>query len=265
MVDLEKLRLLYFQNEEPVPYSLKCGYQLNIVPMKVKDWGYFEYSVPVLTIRKNEIEDPNIMRMNYLQFLHEVVIPSDEIYYAMFCNILSKSLLESKFYLSKDKGRSVVVLGDDFGSVKAIITPKEFDEISKIILYQNMVDYDDRYVSPEIREAMEEYQKMKSKGSNTVSPILEKKKAYVIGKTGMSMVEINDMTYRTFSQVFDSLLESEMFIANKIIQASTKYDTGKENITHPVLTKRIDPYEEMFVDKQAFKGKLGETGHVKEN
>lgn len=255
MVDVEKLRILYFQNDIPVPYKLKSGYELNIYPVKVKDWGYFENSIPILTIKKNEINDINIIQMSYLQFIHEVLIPSEELYQHMFFNIMSKSLHEQIFYLDKSKGKSVVVVGGDNGEIKALINHKEFDEISKIILFQNIVDYDDRDISPEVRGLMEEYQKLKNQDLG--SPTLERKKVYVIGKTGISMSELNEMTYRTFSQVYSSELESELYVAQKMIQASPKYDTGKENVVHPLFEKKKDPYEEMFVDNESFKQRVG--------
>jgi hypothetical protein len=50
---IEILKRLYYANELPVPYNLKCGVQINIYPVKVKDWELFENSMGVLTIDKN--------------------------------------------------------------------------------------------------------------------------------------------------------------------------------------------------------------------
>lgn len=259
MVDLDTLRILYFQNEEPVPYKLKSGYELKINPVRVKNWTNFENSLPLLTIRKNETNDIKVIQMSYLQFLHDIVIPSDEVYKYMFFNIMIQSLGEQIFYMDKSKGRSVIVIGNETGSVKGIITHKEFDEISKIILFQNIVDYDDREVNPEVRAMMEEYQSLKNKDIG--SPSLERKKVYVIGRTGIPMRELNEMTYRTFSQVYNSELESELYIAQKIIQASTKYDTGKENVIHPLFEKKKDPYAEMFLDNEGFQRKIDQVNN----
>lgn len=259
MVDIDLLRIVYFQNEEPVPYKLKSGYEVLIHPINVKNWANFENCLPLLTLRKNETNDIKIIQMSYLQYLHEVIIPSNEAYKYMFFNIMIQALDEKIFYMDKSKGRSVIVLGDENGSVKGVITHKEFEEISKIILFQNIVDYDDREVNAEVREMMEEYQSLKNKNIDT--PSLERKKIYVIGRTGISMKEINEMTYRTFSQVYSSELDSELYIAQKMIQASPKYDTGKENIIHPLFEKKKDPYAEMFLDSEGFQRKIDQANN----
>ena len=259
MVDIELLRLVYFQNEEPVPYQLKSGYVLNIHPIKVKHWSEFENSLSLLMIRKNEVNDIRVIQMSYLQYLHDLVIPSDDIYRCMFYTIMTRALDEKMFYLDKSKGRRVIGLGNEDGTVKGLITHKEFDEISKIILFQNIVDFDDREVNPEVREMMEEYQSLKNKETN--SPTLERKKVYVIGRTGIPMRELNEMTYRTFSQVYSSELDSEIYIAQKMIQASPKYDTGKKNIIHPLFEKKKDIYEEMFLDNEGFQNKINQANN----
>jgi hypothetical protein len=89
-----------------------------------------------------------------------------------------------------------LALCDEEEIVKYIITPKEFDEISKIILNQNDAHYDGRYVSPDVKELMNEYYKVKY--ANTRSPSLEEKKAFITSKTGIDINTINEMTYRYF-------------------------------------------------------------------
>ena len=64
-VDIENLKILYFQNDEPCPYQLKCGYELKIYPVKVKDWGMFEPSLSILQIDKN-----NLGETFYIRYLH---------------------------------------------------------------------------------------------------------------------------------------------------------------------------------------------------
>ena len=53
MVDLENLELKYFCNGFDVPYKLQNGGILNIKPILVKDYPYYEYSSSILEIRKN--------------------------------------------------------------------------------------------------------------------------------------------------------------------------------------------------------------------
>lgn len=254
MINIEELSILYFMNDEPVPYETKSGYTIHIHPIKVRDWNLFEPSCSILKINKNEINDFEIIKMTYLQFLHDIVIPSDVEWNVSFRNLMILSLHEPIFCLDKNKGKSNVVIGNEDGDVVGLITPKEFDEISKIILFQNFIDYDDRYVNPEVRKMMEDYNRLTS-GGNSVNPTLERKIAYVIGKTGINKKDLIDMTYRTFFQVYNSEVESELYLGSKIIQASSKYET-KGNITHPLFEKKSDPYEQLFVDRDSYVEKI---------
>ena len=52
---------------------------------------------------------------------------------------------------------------DDEGNTESVISEKEFDDIKKIILYQNDIDYDDRYVNPDVQKEYEKWCALKSK------------------------------------------------------------------------------------------------------
>ena len=54
MVDLKDLELKYFYNGYDVPYQLKDGNILNIKPILVKDYPYYEMAKTILEIQKNE-------------------------------------------------------------------------------------------------------------------------------------------------------------------------------------------------------------------
>ena len=43
MVDYELLRINYFQNDYPCPYTLKNGGTILIHPILVKDYSLYEY------------------------------------------------------------------------------------------------------------------------------------------------------------------------------------------------------------------------------
>ena len=137
--------------------------------------------------------------------------------------------------------------------VRAEAGPKEFDEISKIILNQNDAHYDGRYISPDVKELMNEYYKVKY--SNTRSPSLEEKKAFITSKTGIDINTINEMTYRYFDLVYSSSVNNDLYFAQKMVQCSYKYDV-KEDVRHPLFEPPKDPYAEIFEDT----GILGEKG-----
>ena len=170
-----------------------------------------------------------------------------------------------------EKGNKVVLLGYSAGSfvtyqyymnkstsidLSKIALGKygnQFDEIIKIILNQNDAHYDGRYVSPDVKELMNEYYKVKY--SNTRSPSLEEKKAFITSKTGIDINTINKMTYRYFDLVYSSSVNNDLYFAQKMVQCSYKYDV-KEDVRHPLFEPPKDPYAEIFEDT----GILSEKG-----
>ena len=263
MVDIENLELLYFCNGTPVPYKLKDGGNVNIYPILVKDKNIYDYCSQILQIKKNEINDIEIIQMSYLEFLLKKVIVPDEsrayqgqLYnifrYCLHENNISFCMEDGKFFYKNNK-ICIFIFEDDWKTIKAIITPSDFDDISKIILFQNDPDYDDRYLSPEVREIVSEYYKLKY--NDITSPTLEKQKAFVISKTGITLNELNEMTYRMFSEVYSAGIDSEIYIGQKIIQGSEKYIT-KKDIIHPMFAKKEDKIEAAFTSKDTVENKI---------
>jgi len=252
MVDIKQLELLYFQSCKPVQYNLKCGKQILINPILVEDWGIFENCLDILRVEKNEINDISVIQMTYLEFLIKMM-ESDDTVTSKLLYLFKYSLGVDKISIENSNGDKVIAILDDDNFIKAYITSKEFNDIKKIILYQNIYDYNDRYIDPELRRAISVYNRTKYK--NQVSPTLEMQKVFVISKTGMSMDKINKMTYRTFSQVYKFNIKEDLYMSKNIIKASTKYDV-KEEIIHPMFEKEHDIFDEIFVDAEGFTQKI---------
>jgi len=259
VVDIKQLELLYFSNDEPVIYKLKNerskDYIITIKPIKVIDWAIFENCIDVFVQEKQDYNDINILSMSYLDFIYKVLIPSTKkedgtsINGIKLAKVLELSLGMTDIKTGTYKGKSCLVLCDSI-----VITSKEFEDIRKIILFQNIEDYDDRYVSPDVKQLYHDY--LKTINANTVNPSLERKKTFVISKTGIMMSEINKMSYRIFNQIYVGAVEIDIYYANKIIQASQKYDV-KEDINYPLFTEKKDKYANIFVSKGSVEHKLG--------
>ena len=86
------------------------------------------------------------------------------------------------------------------------ISADDFDEIRRIILYQNILDYTDRYIDPD-------YYRLKNKDSKNVP--LEHKIICVQSKTGMSIESIGKLTIRNFLQLFSIIVEESEYTALK--------------------------------------------------
>lgn len=265
MVNIEQLTELYFSTDEPVPYNLKCGVEILIHPIKVKNWTLFSNCLGILTIEKNEINDIEVIKMSYLDFLINAM-KQDETIASRLVHIFRLSIKEDKISIEQNKGKNVLAMLDEDNIIKGYITSKEFDEIKKIILFQNIYDYDDRYISPDVKELYNTY--IKAMNKNQEDPTLERKKVFVMGKTGNSIKELNEMSYRMFNQLYTTNVEIDLYYARKMIQASQKYEV-KEDIIYPLFEKKKDKYECIFTSTNtlAEKGIVGaeQLNNIKDN
>lgn len=253
MVDIENLKINYFSNEEPVPYKVKIGKELKIYPINVKEYPIYESCKGVLEIKKESINNIEVIQMSYLRFLTDVALAtggSIEILGVLLALCLKKSV-----GLRRDNKNNKIFLytTDDDGETESVISEKEFDDIKRIILYQNDIDYDDSYVDPEVQKEYEKWCALR--GRKIHNPSLEEKKTYVMSRTGYSMKDINEMIYRTFAQVFSHCVNSEIYLSQKIIQASFKYEI-KDDIKFPLFEPKVNKYKEMFKDAETFEKKI---------
>ena len=80
-------------------------------------------------------------------------------------------------------------------------------------------------------------------------------KAFVTSKIGVLMKDLNEMSYRNFFMVYESALGSEMYIGQKIIQASEKYKV--DDFKHPLFTEKKNKLDEVFsTDAEQFTNKI---------
>lgn len=267
MIDKESLRLRYFQNDIPVPYKLKEQNKIiEIHPISVKDWFLVE-DLALLQIEKNEINNIDILKMSYLQFMNEVYFnsyPNDKNkFLSIFC--LAFKLEEGCLQFGYNQKKICLLIlnkpyvdGED-SEIVSIIDAKEYDEIAKIILFQNIVSYSGDYMSPDVKNAISDYVSLSSKGVH--SPTLEDKKIYILSKKDISMKELNNMSYRLFTQIYDTLFDCDEYIASKIIQASEKYKV-EEDIKHPLVNKKKTIFDMVFGSADALKNKISNGAKV---
>ena len=178
-INIELLDLMYFQNSYNVPYRLKKGGDIEIKPILVKDYPLYEWSMSVLNIKKNEINDIEIIQMSYLDFLVNKLFVQDENELHKLLNIIRLCLGYESVSFDKDKGKICLLLCNKEGIIEKVINSKEFDDIAKIILFQNDFNYDDRYINPDVEAIMQEYSKVKygyDVKEDIKHPLFEKKK-----------------------------------------------------------------------------------------
>lgn len=256
-MDKDKLKYYeryYFANAEPVPFTVKDNnYIIHIKPVTVKMYPFYQDNINILLIDKNRIGNVEIIQMSYLQYLIDVVFQEKD-YQKALVTILDLSLGEEYTYTvgHLDNGKPYLGLVKD-DELLCKITPKEFDKISEIILYYNDRHFDSNYMSEDVRKAMEDYYKLKFK--DTYMPTLEERKAFVSFKSGLTLNEINDLTYRYFDLIYNTCIDNDMFFSQKIIQASEKYKVNDNEIVYPLFKKKNDKLD-FFQDAEQWTKKV---------
>ena len=249
-VDINVLQEIYFAHDKPVPHQLRDGNTLNILPVCVQDFAVFYHSVGILKIDKNALNKVEYIQMKYLQFLFEVMFPQDKFYIQQFINIINLCLDLKKAMINADEHGKVYIY-DEEKQIK--IDAKDFDEISRIIMYQNFYRYDDSYINPDVQRAMREVDELKGKAYEEIS--LERKEAIITAHTGISKKDLEEMTYRSFSMLFDEVCgEVEFTTTREIALFAGKGD----EIEHWIYKKKKNKMDGYFVATEQYAKSMGQ-------
>ena len=242
-VDIELLKLAYFALDEPVPYKLKTGQEILIKPIMVKDSMLFMASVDVLKIDKNSLGSVEAIQASYLKFLQKMIFPSNDIMVQKFLNILDLCLELKGIYLYNDEMERTFIQTES----GMVISAKEFDDITKIILYQNLPDYDDKYINPDIKKSMQEVDRLKNKDYE--SPDFERQMGIIESHTGILKEQLLKKTWRSFQILFREVCGEIEFYTTR--PAAIAVGAG-DKVDHYIFKKRKDKFDGYFVDMDKF-------------
>ena len=242
-VDIELLKLAYFALDEPVPYKLKTGQEILIKPIMVKDSMLFMASVDVLKIDKNSLGSVEAIQASYLKFLQKMIFPSNDIMVQKFLNILDLCLELKGIYLCNDEMERIFIQTES----GIVISAKEFDDIAKIILYQNLPDYDDKYINPDIKKSMQEVDRLKNKDYE--SPDFERQMGIIESHTGILKEQLLKKTWRSFQILFREVCGEIEFYTTRL--AAIAVGAG-DKVDHYIFKKRKDKFDGYFVDMDKF-------------
>ena len=250
-IDLQYLKESYFEYDEPVPYKCKGGNTINIIPVSVKQGAIFQSSVDIIAIDKNAINDAKVISMSYLEFIVGLMaeIP---VFVQKFVNILNMCI-GMKFPAIKfnDKNKPLVV-DEETGTE---ITHKDFEDIRRIILYQNIPKYDDEYINPDLKKAMEETDKLRNKDIDM--PTFERKCAIITAHCGLSKKEQLEMTLRSHIMLFEEVCgEVEFTTVRPVALFGGK---GKE-LEHWIYHKKKGKFDNYITGKDELVKQMGGEG-----
>jgi hypothetical protein len=246
------------------PYPFKD--ELKIYPVLLKDYYSFAQNYPILVIDKNSVPDVNIIQMSYLDYLLGVLVGDEtgigKTEYTvgnMFSHRLV-SLLYICFRLQDFEDEEKRIIRTErlenghynllIGATR--IDSKEFDEFIKVVSFQNIYDYSDDYINPDVKKAMDEYYAIKNKDLDL--PTLEKKQRVVTLLTGIQQKDLLEMTYREFEGVFQLGIARQNYELGK--QCEFQGGQFDKPISHWVYGKKDSRYADAFTSYDGFKNKI---------
>ena len=250
-INLEYLRRSYFYFDKPVDYKLQNEKIIEIYPVQLKDSEFFLSSVDLLKIDKNATPSVEIIQMSYLQFICDVLLAQSDDNRQRFLNILILCLHQENLKIFRnEKGKPF--LADDRFDI--IITHNDFEDIKRIILYQNFVNFDDSYVNPDLKQAMLEMDELRSKGIEV--PSLERRIAIISSHTGIKKKEQLDMTYRSHELLFDEVCGEIDFVT---IRPIALYCGKGNDFGHWIYKKKTNKYDNYITSVENYKRKMGDN------
>lgn len=250
---------------------------LKIKPILAKDALRFLDAVSVLEIEKNKIPSVEIIQMSYLEFMINFIMSCNE-YVSDFVWILQHTIgikEDNEFIIEGFKVNEILVEelpsqdviyrvnGWDFelklchprgaeivlSGVK--FTSREFDDLRRIILYQNIFEYDETPMSDDFKRVVEQYYAIKNRGIH--KPTLEDKMVAIILNTAYTIDSLGEVPFRSFEKLFYDGVGKIDYIATKSLEPHLK--EGK-SIDHWVYKPIREKYSEVFSDANEFANKF---------
>lgn len=247
-IDIKFIEKNFFYFDKPVPYKLKEKNIVYINPINVESSEIFLFSVGILNIDKNSSSDIKVIQMSYLQYLYEYLL-KDIFNRQKFINILLLCMgLKFPEILIDEKGKPFI----HDKKTGITINYKEFDDIRKIILYQNILHYDDSYINPELKQAFAEVDELRNK--NFVAPNIERKMAIITAHTGVTKKQQLEMTYRSHCLLFEEVCGEVEFITVRPIAV---YAGKDKEFEHWIYKKTKNKFDKYITDIDTYSQSMG--------
>ncbi|WP_297419540.1 hypothetical protein [Clostridium sp.] len=226
---------------------------LYIAPFKIKDFFSFG-AIECLQVKKDLIPNAKIITMKYLDFLlysdekiNNIKYLSELITILKICCNINPINIDYKI---DNKGHSVLILNN------IEYTWKDFDNIRSIINYQNISNYNERYIDPKLQAVIDEARAFKNKGKKTAT--LEELMSCIVVSTGYKYEEIYNMSIRKF---YITLERASYKLDWQLLKAGIYNGTIKETeipYWQETLSKE-DDFSDVVSDFDKFSNKINKS------
>ena len=202
----------------------------------------------ILMVDKNSSPSVEIIQMSYLEFIYKILF-QDQTNIDRFVNILKYCLHINSPYVGFDE-HDKPYLVDKENDI--LIGPKDFENIKRLILYQNLIHYDDEYINPELKAAMNEVDELRNKGID--SPTIERRIAIITAHCGLSKQEQLKMTYRSHSLLFEEVYGEVEYTTLRPIAL---FGGNGDKIDNWIYKKKKDKFDGYVTDTDKYSASMG--------
>lgn len=244
-INIDFLSQAYFYFDFSVPYKVEENKTLYIFPIFLKDSEFFLASCDILNINKNASPSVEIIQMSYLEFLCKYLLQQN-LYKDKLSTILKFCLhfKEPSIIFKNNKP----FLRDE--ELDLEINAKQFDDIRRIIMYQNILHYDDSYINPDLKKAIDEAKELKNK--KLVTPSIERKIAIITSHCGLPKREQLEMTYRSHCLLFEEVSGEVEFETTRPV--ALRFN---QEIEHWIYKNKKGKFEDYIMDADKYQQMFG--------
>lgn len=106
------------------------------------------------------------------------------------CSKCGKTMIDTIRYGIDEKNRYCIMIGN------SIITKKDYDDLRQLVCYQNMPDFNNTYVDPELQAELDEVARLKNR--EVEMPTFEKQMCCISAGSSYRFEELKEISLRKF-------------------------------------------------------------------
>ncbi len=233
---------------------------ITLYPVKMKDIIHFQQCQMALTLRKDSIfQDKELIKMEYLDFIkyacthHDISqqynLPLLPLYYNFIITIF-------QIVCGKDSVIKYDTSSLDFSINDIPITNEIFDELRKIIMLQNDIDFDiEEFMNIDTVMALEKASEFEAKKNKEKADIEDYIDSLII-KLKVSEEYVENLTIRKFWRYIKRINKHEDYQSFRTAQLSGMV-TFNEPIQHWMTSIEItDKYENLKANEEELRSKI---------
>lgn len=258
MIDVEINENIIYSNlifNSPVKYSEN----ITIYPVRMENIFDFQQFVQSITVRKDSIFSlKQILKMSYLDFLfycsnnqelaQEYSLELLPYWYVYAWHLLKLVCIDQEILISETEG-AFQINGE-------LITPEKFDDIRKIIIIQNKVNFNiDEFMNYDTEKRLKEAQNIISKQNKEKATIEDYIDSLVISLK-LTDEDIKQLTIRKFWRYIDRINMHDDYTIQKTGEMSGMV-TFKEPIKHWMNSiQKVNEFENAKMNEEEIRSKV---------